>query len=52
MKQLMNAKERDADDWAALFDAADSGYKLQSISMPPGSKLAVVVAIWEGESHT
>ena len=51
MKQLLNAKERDAEDWAALFKAADSGFRLQRIQMPKESKLAMVEVIWEGESH-
>ena len=51
MKQMNNGKERDADDWAALFKAADLGFKLQSIRVPPGAKLAVIEAVWDGESH-
>ena len=51
MKQLLNAKERDAEDWASLFKAADPGFRLQRIQMPKESKLAIVEVIWEGESY-
>ena len=52
MKELLNAKERDAEAWAALFEAADPRYKLKSISVPTGAKLAIIEAVWEGESYS
>ena len=52
MKQLMNSKERDVDGWISLLQAADPGFRLKGISMPPGSKLAIIEVTWEGESHS
>ena len=51
MKQLMNAKEREMDEWTALFAAADPGFKLKSVEVPEGSKLAVLQIVWEGDSY-
>lgn len=39
---MLNAKERDAEGWNALIQAADPCFKLKSINMPPGAKLAVI----------
>ncbi|CAG8948659.1 hypothetical protein HYFRA_00001779 [Hymenoscyphus fraxineus] len=50
MKQIQNAKERDADDWAQLLEYADSRLKLKSILEPRGSTLAIICVIWEGET--
>ncbi|KAF7903124.1 hypothetical protein EAE99_012150 [Botrytis elliptica] len=47
MKQIQNARERDQEDWGALVKAADSRYKLQSISRPEGSELAIITLVWE-----
>lgn len=49
MKQILNGKERDADDWSELFRNADSRFKINSIKRPPGSMLAIIEAVWEGK---
>jgi hypothetical protein len=49
---MLNAKERDASEWASLIQTADPSFKLKSIGMPAGAKLAVIEIIWEGESYT
>ena len=51
MKQMMNAKEREMDEWVALFAAADPGFNLTSVQVPQGSKLAVLQVVWEGASY-
>lgn len=50
MKEIQNAAERDAQDWAQLFDFADPRFVLQDIKTPPGSTLSLVCATWGGES--
>ncbi|KAF2176818.1 S-adenosyl-L-methionine-dependent methyltransferase [Zopfia rhizophila CBS 207.26] len=49
MKSMFNSLERDADGWAKLFQAADHRFKLNRITCSPGSILAVIEALWEGE---
>jgi len=49
---MLNAKERDAESWISLIHAADPGFKLRSIDMPLGAKLAVIEIVWVGESYT
>lgn len=49
MKEIQNAKERDAEDWARLFHDAHPDFKLQEIITPPSSDLAIIVVSWEGK---
>ncbi|KAF4626964.1 hypothetical protein G7Y89_g11192 [Cudoniella acicularis] len=49
MKQLFNAKERDAEGWAELFKTVDLRFSLKRISCSPGSMLAVIEYVWEIE---
>ena len=51
MKQLLNAKERAAEDWIALFAAADPRFKLKGMRVPDGSQLAIIEVVWEGTSE-
>ena len=51
VKQMVNGKERDAEGWVALFHAADSRFRLKDFRLPAGSKLAVIEAIWDGETQ-
>ena len=48
MKEVQNARERNADDWARLFREADPNLRLLEIRSPPSSNLAIIVAGWEG----
>ncbi|KAF2485885.1 O-methyltransferase [Neohortaea acidophila] len=48
MLQLFNSKERDMEDWAALFETADSRFRFQGGRLPTGSRLSVLEAVWEG----
>ena len=47
MKAKFNSKERDADDWAALFKAADPRFKVRRVSCSPGSILSIIEAVWQ-----
>lgn len=47
MKSLANAKERDAEEWKAIFDATDPRFKFQPIVKPPGLQIAIIEAIWD-----
>ena len=51
VKQMVNGKERDAEGWAALFKAADARFRLQSIRLPIGARLAIIEVAWDGESQ-
>lgn len=48
MKEIQNAKERDAEDWTALFAQVDPGLKFEGVKIPEGSTLAMVSAVWVG----
>ncbi|KAF7888278.1 uncharacterized protein EAF02_002819 [Botrytis sinoallii] len=50
MKSCLNGRERDADEWAQLFEKADSRFKLQGIAAVPNSRFSVIEAIWEDGS--
>lgn len=47
MKQLLNAKERNADDWIELFRKADPRFRLVQIKKPNLSKLSIIEFCWE-----
>lgn len=48
VRALTNGKEREANDWKALFAEADSRFQVLSIEKPPVSSLGIIVAQWEG----
>ena len=47
MKQLLNAKERSAEDWIRLFQEADPKSQLTQMSKPQRSELSVIEFGWE-----
>ncbi|KAF2430168.1 O-methyltransferase [Tothia fuscella] len=47
MLELLNAKERDVDDWIELFRLADSRFKFLGAKQPPGSRMSIMEAVWE-----
>ena len=49
MLSILNARERDADEWASLFAEADSRFEFQGVKRPIGSNLAIMEAIWNGQ---
>ena len=48
MKAIFNGKERDANEWAALFDRIDPQMKFLGVRRHPKSRWAVMEAVWEG----
>jgi hypothetical protein len=46
MKCFTNAKERDFDEWAALFAMADPRFKFLGVRTPVGSKASFIEAEW------
>ncbi|XXH04097.1 hypothetical protein Hte_010508 [Hypoxylon texense] len=48
MIEIGNAKERDLDEWKALFEQADQRFTFKGMQQPPGSSLAILEATWEG----
>jgi hypothetical protein len=52
VKLMVNAKERDAEEFASLIQTASPNFKLTSIKLPPRAKLAVIEVVWDGESFT
>ena len=49
MLELQNSRERELEDWAALFVQADARFKFLGGQQPAGSKLWIMEAIWEGD---
>jgi hypothetical protein len=48
VRALTNGKEREENDWKALFAEADSRFRVLSIGKPPFSSLGIIVVQWEG----
>lgn len=46
MKAFANAKEREEDEWKALFVQADVRFQFQPVIQPPGSAYAIIEAVW------
>lgn len=48
MLEILNARERELDDWARLFEQADNRFKFLGGKQPVGSHLWIIEALWEG----
>ena len=48
MLAAMNGRERDKDDWEALFKKADPRYNFLGATLPPRSRLWLIEAEWTG----
>lgn len=48
MMITMNARERDEEDWKALFEKADARFRYLGASRPAGSMMSIMEAVWEG----
>lgn len=46
MLTLCNGRERDADDWKAIFQEADPRFEFVGAWIPEGSSLGIVEATW------
>lgn len=51
MTTLFNARERTAEEWKDLFAKADPRFVLKQIIEPKGSALAILEAVWMGDSN-
>ncbi|KAM7182880.1 S-adenosyl-L-methionine-dependent methyltransferase [Rhypophila sp. PSN 637] len=49
MAELFNSHERELDDWANLFELADSRFEFKGAHQPDGSEMSLIVAEWKGE---
>ncbi|KAK7701460.1 hypothetical protein SLS64_010204 [Diaporthe eres] len=49
MKAFGNARQRDAEMWAALFTEADEGFRFVGITLPEGARMAIIQAEWLGK---
>lgn len=52
MKQTLNAKERDAEQWASLVDRANSGLHISSIRSSPAALLSVIEIVFDQTPET
>jgi hypothetical protein len=50
MMVAMNAKEREENDWEALFVKADPRFKYLGAKRPLGSRMCIIEAEWEGDA--
>lgn len=48
MLSLFNERDYEAEDWRKIFREADSRFTDIKISVPQGSQLAIVEAVWSG----
>ncbi|KAJ6788035.1 hypothetical protein PWT90_06230 [Aphanocladium album] len=48
---VLNAQERDENEFKALFAAADPGFKFQGVTRVDGCRMSVVEAVWEPEQE-
>ncbi|CAG8977109.1 hypothetical protein HYALB_00011354 [Hymenoscyphus albidus] len=48
MLELQNARERELEDWAKLFEDADPRFKFLGGKQPRGASLWILEAVWEG----
>jgi 6-hydroxytryprostatin B O-methyltransferase len=52
MRQTFNSKERELDDWTALFAAVDPMLRIVAVVQPPGSVMAVMEVAREARLQT
>lgn len=51
MLTLTNAKERDAEQWNDLMKATDPRLRIKSITLPPGSAMAIIEVVLEEKTN-
>ncbi|KAF7879473.1 hypothetical protein EAF04_000669 [Stromatinia cepivora] len=50
MMELQDARERELDDWAKLFEEADKGFRFKGGKKLDRANLWILEAVWEGDS--
>lgn len=48
IKQALNAKERDAEDWRLLLEGTDPCLRLSSVMRPPGALHSILEVVKVG----
>lgn len=48
MLQLLNAQQREMNEWPALFAQADSRFRYLGAHQPPGAIRWIIEAEWQG----
>lgn len=51
MLTLLNAQERSATEFRALFAAASPGFRFVGVTRPKGCRMSIIEAVWEGEDY-
>lgn len=51
MLTLTNARERDAEQWSELMKATDPRLQIKSVTLPPGSAMAVIEVVLEDKAN-
>jgi hypothetical protein len=51
MLVTVNAREREVDDWGALFKEADPRFKFLGARLPPKSRLWIIEAEWNPDEE-
>lgn len=49
MTSIQNARERELNDWIALFRESDARFEFEEVTRPPGSNHSLIVAVWKGD---
>lgn len=49
MTSIQNARERELDDWIALFRESDARFEFAGVTRPPGSNHSLIGAVWKGD---
>lgn len=50
MMSVINAREREEQDWAELFRHADPRFKFLGVTKPPKCRMYQIEAVWEGQT--
>lgn len=52
MLTLLNAQERSATEFRALFAAASPDFRFDGVTRPKGCRMSIIEAVWEGEDYS
>ena len=51
MLTLLNAQERSATEFRALFASASPAFRFNGVTRPKGCRMSIIEAVWEGEDY-
>lgn len=49
MLAVLNAQERDEEEYRALFKAADERFRFKGVLRPKGCRMSIIEAVWDPE---